>query len=148
MDLYADLVFEIEGEAIPVHRAVLAARSRLFRKALRRQWRCKVPCWTASCCLCSTQAAAGGRRRLLLYSLRSIAGLSAAWLGAAWHVWQPMHPVHHQCAQGYIWQCDTCICSATSRQTSPCHALLQPRTRHRPAAAPAGWSMQSCLPGD
>eukprot|EP00891_Asterochloris_glomerata_P001536 jgi/Astpho2/1536/Aster-x1014 len=38
VDLYADLVFEIEGEAIPVHRAVLAARSRFFRKALRRQW--------------------------------------------------------------------------------------------------------------
>ena len=50
MDLYADLVFEIEGEAIPVHRAVLAARSRFFRKALRRQWRSKVHCWIVSCC--------------------------------------------------------------------------------------------------
>ena len=54
VDLYADLVFEIEGEAIPVHRAVLAARSRFFRKALRRQWRSKVHCWNASWCLCST----------------------------------------------------------------------------------------------
>lgn len=54
MDLYADLVFEIEGEAIPVHRAVLAARSRFFRKALRRQWCSQVCCWNALCCLCST----------------------------------------------------------------------------------------------
>ena len=37
-----------------MHRAVLAARSRFFRKALRRQWRTKVHCWSASFCMSRT----------------------------------------------------------------------------------------------
>ena len=146
VDLYADLVLEIEGEAIPVHRAVLAARSRFFRKALRRQWRSEVHCWTAPSCVCSTCAASGGRQPLLPCSLRRWAQCSQ--VGAAWQVWQPT-----------TGPCNLCIISALRTTCGdvahgsvqpphgrPCHALLQPCTLRRPAAAPAGRSLQGRPP--
>ena len=39
---YCDFAFVIEGEFIPLHRAILAARSKFFRKSLQGQWQPKV----------------------------------------------------------------------------------------------------------
>ena len=39
--LYSDVTFTIQGKCFPLHRCVLAARSKYFQEALDQRWRGK-----------------------------------------------------------------------------------------------------------